>query len=135
MAASTFSSSGRPAPRARTGSIGSASDRARAGIAASLADAGAGARGAGAHSKEILEESFILRHLLVALRYCIVMQSARFARTERWQMNKLKRNDMPEPGSPQRRAALISIDGLGDTARAPAVEVTRLVKTYPGGVE
>ena len=50
-------------------------------------------------------------------------------------MNKLKRNDMPEPGSPQRRAALISIDGLGDTARGPAVEVTRLVKTYPGGVE
>jgi ABC-2 type transport system ATP-binding protein len=50
-------------------------------------------------------------------------------------MNKPKRNDMPEPGSPQRRAALISIDGLGDTARAPAVEVTRLVKTYPGGVE
>ena len=50
-------------------------------------------------------------------------------------MNKLKRNDMPEPGSPQRRAALISIDGLGDTARAPTVEVTRLVKTYPGGVE
>jgi len=50
-------------------------------------------------------------------------------------MSKLKRNDMPEPGSPQRRAALISIDGLGDTARAPAVEVTRLVKTYPGGVE
>jgi ABC-2 type transport system ATP-binding protein len=50
-------------------------------------------------------------------------------------MNKLKRKDMPEPGSPHRRAALISIDGLGDTARTPAVEVTRLVKTYPGGVE
>ncbi len=50
-------------------------------------------------------------------------------------MNKLKRKDMPEPGSAQRRAALHSIDGLGESSTAAAVQVTRLVKTYPGGVK
>src|ERR1700761_8597195 len=50
-------------------------------------------------------------------------------------MNNPNREELPEPGSPQRRAALRRIDGLGETIGGPAVAVSQLSKTYPGGVE
>ncbi len=50
-------------------------------------------------------------------------------------MNQPSREELPEPGSPQRRTALRGIDGLRDTTGVPAVEVCELRKTYPGGIE
>ncbi|MBV9605265.1 MAG: ABC transporter ATP-binding protein [Solirubrobacterales bacterium] len=50
-------------------------------------------------------------------------------------MNQLNSQELPEPGSPKRRAALRGIDGLGESTSTPAVEVSQLRKTYPGGVE
>ena len=51
-------------------------------------------------------------------------------------MNTLKRKRDPEDLAGPQRAELRSIDGLGqDHATAPAVEVSQLRKTYPGGIE
>jgi ABC-2 type transport system ATP-binding protein len=50
-------------------------------------------------------------------------------------MNKPNRKEPSEPGSPERRTALRGIDGLGGTMSEPAVRVSQLHKTYPGGVE
>jgi ABC-2 type transport system ATP-binding protein len=50
-------------------------------------------------------------------------------------MNQPSREELPEPGSPQRRTALRGIDGLRETTGVPAVEVSELRKTYPGGIE
>src|SRR5690349_18310771 len=50
-------------------------------------------------------------------------------------MSSLSHEELPEPGSPHRRIALRGIDGLRDTAGAPAVQVSDLRKTYPGGIE
>jgi hypothetical protein len=50
-------------------------------------------------------------------------------------MNRLKQKQLPDPATDGNRAALRSIDGLGDDARTPAVEVSQLRKIYPGGVE
>jgi ABC-2 type transport system ATP-binding protein len=50
-------------------------------------------------------------------------------------MNKPNRKELPEPGSPHRRTELRGIDGLGEMPGAPAVQVSQLRKTYPGGVE
>jgi len=46
---------------------------------------------------------------------------------------KLKRPRLPS--STGHRAKLRSIEGLGDRTEVPAVEVSQLRKTYPGGVE
>jgi ABC-2 type transport system ATP-binding protein len=48
-------------------------------------------------------------------------------------MNKLKPTE--EPAASDERPALRSVDDPRDEARTPAVEVSRLRKTYPGGVE
>jgi ABC-2 type transport system ATP-binding protein len=48
-------------------------------------------------------------------------------------MNKLER--IAEPATDGRRPELRSIDGRGERASTPAVEVSQLRKTYPGGVE
>ena len=51
-------------------------------------------------------------------------------------MNKLKRKREPEEVVSPQRAELRSIDGLGQGGTAvPAVEVSQLRKTYPGGIE
>src|ERR1700752_1496912 len=51
-------------------------------------------------------------------------------------MNMLKRKPEPEQVMGAPRAQLRSIDGLGPGETAvPAVEVSQLRKTYPGGIE
>jgi ABC-2 type transport system ATP-binding protein len=50
-------------------------------------------------------------------------------------MNELNPKQLPDSAANGRRAVLRSIDGLGEDARTPAVEVSQLRKTYPGGVE
>jgi ABC-2 type transport system ATP-binding protein len=50
-------------------------------------------------------------------------------------MNKLNLKQAAEPESNGDRPNLQSVNGFGDSARIPAVEVTQLRKTYPNGVE
>jgi ABC-2 type transport system ATP-binding protein len=50
-------------------------------------------------------------------------------------MNKLKLKRIADPMASEDRPVLRSIDGLGADAATPAVEVSQLRKTYPGGVE
>ena len=50
-------------------------------------------------------------------------------------MNKLDRKSQLEPVPNTHRVELRSIDGLGEDTGTPAVEVSQLRKTYPGGVE
>jgi ABC-2 type transport system ATP-binding protein len=50
-------------------------------------------------------------------------------------MSSLSHEELPEPGSPHRRTALRGIDGFAETTAVPAVQVSDLRKTYPGGIE
>jgi ABC-2 type transport system ATP-binding protein len=50
-------------------------------------------------------------------------------------MNKLKLNHIAGPATNGHRTHLRIIDGLGEDSGTPAVQVSRLRKTYPGGVE
>ncbi|MBV9413752.1 MAG: ATP-binding cassette domain-containing protein [Solirubrobacterales bacterium] len=50
-------------------------------------------------------------------------------------MNKLNLKPSADPAANGHRPVLRSIDGLGEGALTPAVEVSQLRKTYPGGVE
>ena len=51
-------------------------------------------------------------------------------------MNKLNRKQrIEESATPQPRVQLRSIDGMAESPRVAAVEVSELRKTYPGGVE
>ncbi|MBV9534572.1 MAG: ATP-binding cassette domain-containing protein [Solirubrobacterales bacterium] len=50
-------------------------------------------------------------------------------------MNKLKSKEISAPTMNGHRPDLRIIDGAGEDAGAPAVKVSRLRKTYPGGVE
>ncbi|HWD76327.1 MAG TPA: ATP-binding cassette domain-containing protein [Solirubrobacteraceae bacterium] len=50
-------------------------------------------------------------------------------------MNKLKLKGIADPTTNGHRPALRSVDGRVDGIEIPAVEVLRLRKTYPGGVE
>ena len=50
-------------------------------------------------------------------------------------MNRLNLKRAVDPVTEGRRPDLRSIDGLGEQADTPAVEVMRLRKTYPGGIE
>jgi ABC-2 type transport system ATP-binding protein len=50
-------------------------------------------------------------------------------------MNKLNLKRINDPATDEHRPALRGIDGLGEDAATPAVEVSQLRKTYPGGVE
>jgi len=49
-------------------------------------------------------------------------------------MNKLNLKQITNSATDERRPKLHSIDGLGQNATTPAVEVSQLRKTYPGGV-
>jgi ABC-2 type transport system ATP-binding protein len=50
-------------------------------------------------------------------------------------MNKLKLNQIADAATDGDRPHLRSVAGLGEHSRTPAVEVSQLRKTYPGGVE
>jgi ABC-2 type transport system ATP-binding protein len=50
-------------------------------------------------------------------------------------VHMFNRKQLSDADAAGRRAALRSVDGLGGAAGVPAVEVARLGKTYPGGVE
>ena len=50
-------------------------------------------------------------------------------------MNKLNLKPSADPAANGHRPVLRSIDGLGEGALTPAVEVSQLRKIYPGGVE
>jgi ABC-2 type transport system ATP-binding protein len=50
-------------------------------------------------------------------------------------MSKFKPTRIAEPSTNGHRPDLHIIDGLGEDARTPAVKVSQLRKTYPGGVE
>jgi ABC-2 type transport system ATP-binding protein len=50
-------------------------------------------------------------------------------------MNKLKRKRIADPPTNGHQAILQAVDGLGEHSDTPVVEVSRLRKIYPGGVE
>src|SRR3954471_13796208 len=50
-------------------------------------------------------------------------------------MNMLNQEQFADPASGGHRHALHSITGLGADAETPAVEVSQLRKSYPGGIE
>src|SRR2546423_11116766 len=50
-------------------------------------------------------------------------------------MNMLNQEQFADPASGGHRPALHSITGLGADAETPAVEVSQLRKSYPGGIE
>src|SRR5205807_5483672 len=75
---------------------------------------------------------FIFRVLTVALHDNIVTQNVL---PEGEAMSEFKQTVIAETAIDGQRPVLRMVDGLAADATTPAVEVSQLRKTYPGGVE